>query len=181
MILCCDHIILEGGSTILEKIGDIAMILIAMFNTVLVWRMFIKTNDQGKIDKDQARNLGLLKSLILDHNLIHFYNFFERLESTLCELKGQGLTNNQKADTIELGAVEFVKLRTKFIDTLLAIDKNLYENVLDSADKLQKCISENVFDNGNNLNYEPKFDECIAKPLRKVKTDILCILYKYKG
>jgi hypothetical protein len=181
MILCCKYIISEGGRSTLETFSDIATIVIALVNTFLVWFIFIKTQSQGNEDKERARKLDLLKSLILDHNLKHFYNFFEKTELALNRLKTSGLTDDQKSNIIDLGNDEFIELRKKFTDTLLAVDKNLYNKVLEVTDKLQSEISNNTFDLGNNLSHNPKFEECIERPLQITRTEILKILFQYKG
>lgn len=181
MILCCNYIISEGGESTLGTIGDIATIAITLVNTFLVWFIFIKTKNQGNEDKEQARKLDLLKSIILDHNLKHFYNFFEKTELVLNRLKDPDLTDEEKSSIIELCGDEFIELRKKFIDTLLAVDQNLYYKVLASTDKLQSDISNNAFDPGNNLSHFPKFEECIESPLQVTRTEILKILFQYKG
>ena len=181
MILCCNYIISDNGGTFLETIGDIATIAIALVNTFLVWFIFVKTKNQGNEDKEQARKLDLLKSLILDHNLKHFYNFFEKIELVLSGLKNPRLTDDQKSEIIELGNDEFIELRKKFTDTLLAVDQILYNRVLQSTDNLQSDISNNSFNPGNNLNHIPKYEECIERPLQLTRTKILKILSQYKG
>lgn len=181
IILCCIYFISEGTVSILQTIGDIATIIIALINTILVWYIFIQTRNQGNEDKEQARKLDLLKSLILDHNLSHFYNFFERVESVLKALKTSNLSDIQKSALIDRVNDEFIELRKKFTDTLLAVDQNLYDKVLECADQLQTQLNNNAFDPGNNLSYPPRFEECIENPLQFTRTEVLKILFQYKG
>ena len=181
MILCCYNILLEEDEATLEIISNIATIIIALANTFLVWFIFVKTKSQSNSDKEQARKLDLLKSLILDHNLKHFYNFFETIENVLDNLKKLNLTDDEKSIIIDKGNDEFILLRKKFTDTLLAIDQNLYDNVLNCTDKLQMDINNNVFYPGNNLNHIPKYEECITTPLLVTRTNILKTLFQYKG
>ncbi|TXE11230.1 hypothetical protein [Algoriphagus aquimarinus] len=179
--MCCNYILSVGGATTLETVGDISTIVIALVNTFLVWFIFIKTRNKGNEDKEQSRKLDLLKSLILDHNLKHFYSFFEKVESVLKGLKSTGLSDDQKSTIVELGNDEFIKLRKKFTDSLLAVDQNLYDKVLECSDQLQSNISNNAFDPGNNLSHLPKYEECIENPLQLTRTEILKILFQYKG
>lgn len=165
----------------LEAFGNLSMVFIAIINTYLIWSNSRIKNAQIDTHKEQNRKLALLKSLIFDHNLNHFYNCFDSLQCHLSELKSDSLNDQNKSSIIERGNSEFITLRKKFTDTLLAVDTNLYKEVMACADELQNQISENAFDQGNNLNHTPKYIECIESPILNTRTKILKILFQYKG
>ena len=158
-----------------------ATILIALFNiffTVYIFRTKIKKSDSNI---EQDRRIQLFKTLILDHNLKHFYTCCDDLEKELSALQESGLSDDKKKDIYSKSQDHFITLRRKFTDTLLAVDYSLYKSVLKSSDDLQTYLSSMIFDNGYNLSHRPKYDEIITERLSTAKTDILKILFTYRG
>lgn len=158
-----------------------ATIFIALFNLIFAVTIFKVKNKKDQTDKESDRKIQWLKSLILDHNLKYFYSFFESLEGELEHLKNANLSDENKQVIDENVADEFIFLRRKFTDSLLAIDRNLYDKILKSADDLQGEITTTIFDPGIKLSHPPKFQESLTEKLTIFKTDVLETLFQYRG
>jgi hypothetical protein len=156
-----------------------ATILIAAINVFFAVRIFrVKTK---KDDTDKDRKIQQLKTLVLDHNLKHFYDFFDKIEVELAALKQPNLTDEQKKDIDDKVGDHFISVRRKFTDTLLSVDQSLYDSTLGLTDKLQEYLSLSMFDAGVNLSHAPKYDEIISEKLTTTKTDIIRKLFSYRG
>lgn len=75
----------------------------------------------------------------------------------------------------------FIKLRSKFYDSLLAIDDKLYESIKIKVNDLQTHLTNTIFDAGINLAHQPKFDELVIQKLTTTKTEIIQKLFNYRG
>lgn len=127
------------------------------------------------------RKLSLLKILILDYNMQHLYQFFEDLKIESKKLTVNNLDDVAKKEINEKMLSYGNELRQKFIDPFLAIDSNLYNNILHSVDELQDSMTNTIFDEGINLSHAPKFNELITSEITKTKTQIIKLLFEYSG
>jgi hypothetical protein len=165
----------------LDSIHKIATISIALCSLATTVYIFIITKFNTTKDKAKDRNFQSFKALILDHNLKALYVFFENTSSLLSGFQTEGLSDEEKQLINEKISDEFIVLRQKFIDVLMAVDKNLYKMVLGKIDGHQDYLTESIFDSGLNLSHKPKFNEIIISKQGVAKTDILTILFEYKG
>lgn len=158
-----------------------ATVFIAFFNAYFAVKIFRMRDKKDETEKERDRKIQLLKTLVLDHNLQHFYKIFDEIEIQLCNLKKPNLTNDEKQviDT-SLGDL-FIKLRRKFYDSLIAIDITLYESIGKYADDLQTHFTNTIFDQGINLSHSPKYDELIQESMINTKSEIIKKLFSYRG
>ncbi|WP_138765734.1 hypothetical protein [Pedobacter xixiisoli] len=169
---------MKSSIDIIHKIATIVIAGCSLYFT----RYIFKYNSQSQAaDKEKDRNFQSLKVLVLDHSLKHLYSFFENTIPLLNEFKADNISDEQKSIINDKIADEFISLRMKFVDLLLAVDNSLYNTVLSKLDNFQQHISETVFDNGVKLSHEPKFDELILVFHTNLKTEIISTLFKYKG
>lgn len=166
---------------VFDIVSKSATVIIAGCSLYFTRYVFLYNSKLQKEDKQKDRNVQSLKVIVLDHNLKHLYSFFEILATILNELKQTGLTDNQKSEILDKLADEFINVRIRFVDVLLAIDETLYNSIIEKLDTLQTHISDSVFDNGINLSHQPKFDSVILKKLTEFKTDVIKTLFQYKG
>lgn len=169
------------GMDVLDVAFKGATVLIAGFNALFAVKIFRTKFSKDNIDKENDRKIQLLKTLVLDHGLVKFYEIFESLEAELSNLKSEGLTIPGKQEIESALTGLFIQLRRKFYDSLIAIDMNLYGSVRDKADNFQKELTETIFDQGVNLSHTPKFEELISDRITTTKTSILKILFEYRG
>jgi hypothetical protein len=119
--------------------------------------------------------------LVLDHNLKNYHSIFDNIETQLILLQQPSLNYNDKQIIDTSIADLFIQLRSKFYDSLLAIDDSLYESIKGMADALQTHFTETIFDPGINLTHIPKFDELISQKMTTTKTEIIKKLFNYRG
>jgi len=158
-----------------------ATFITAVSNLIFAILIYKLKNKKEDIDKEKDRRINWLKTLVLDYNLDHFYAFFDNVEPDLYRFKQTGLTDSQKQDIDAKVADHFITLRRKFIDSILAVDQTLYDNILIKSDSLQEHITNSVFDQGINLIHGPKFDDVLLKKLNETKTEIVKLLFSYRG
>lgn len=166
---------------LLDIIFKTATVLVAVVNLIFVVKFFNLKSVRDNSDKERDRKINWLKTLVLDYNLDSFYSFFDSLETSLAKLKRQNISLNDKTKVDEEIADLFILLRRKFTDTLLAVDDSLYKKVLLISDKLQTHLTETIFDNGVNLAHPPKFQELLLERLIISKTDIIKVIFGYRG
>ena len=165
----------------LDNFQKIATIVIALANLFLLIKYTNFKNKKEDKEKENDRKINWLKTLILDHNLTKFYDFFDLVKAELACLRIRGLSDSQKETLDSNVGDHFINLRRDFIDILLAIDENLYKQILDVMDKLQAHLTNTTFDDGINLDVDAKFKDLILEELTKSKTDIIKLLFQYRG
>jgi hypothetical protein len=158
-----------------------ATILIAGTNMFFAYKFFAFKNKKEDVDKEKDRKINWLKTLILDHNLKHYYSFFDDLEKELNELKKPNLTDINKQTIDEKNAELFIAIRRKFTDILLIVDNQIYKETIILFDKLQGELTETIFNQGINLSHPPKFEEEIMSRLASTKTDVIKRIFNYRG
>jgi hypothetical protein len=172
----------SGGFTqALDIAFKSATILIAAFNAYFAVKFFWFKDKKDELEKERDRKIQLLKTLVLDHNLTHYHSIFDKLEGQLQELQSNGLTDPAKQNIDSKVGDLFIELRSKFYDALLAIDDKLYDNIKTKADFLQTHITNSIFDQGINLAHLPKYEELIKQKVISTKTEIIKVLFNYRG
>lgn len=160
-------------------------ILSLILNLAITVYFFYFKNKKEDIETERKIALDWFKTLILDNNLTFFHEFFDNVEKEMHRL----LSYNEADGNIE----EFKKnidekikdyqstFRIKFIDTLLAVDSSIYENLIIISDHLIDGFTNSLFDSGINLKHPPKFEELVTKQLSQIKTAMIQELFKFKG
>ena len=97
------------------------------------------------------------------------------------KLREKNLTDDAKkkinATIIELEQ----KFENDFLDVLLAINDDLYENMKMQTDSMVDQFTNAIFDPGINLYVEDKFNDKIASKLVETKRMMIKTLFSYKG
>lgn len=171
----------QNSADYLDVAFKSATICIALFNVYFASKVFRIKNKKDDSEKERDRKIQLLKTLVLDHSLKFFYSDFEGIENKLIELKAPELSDEQKSDIDTCVCDILIGLRRHFYDSLLAIDSSLYDTIVNYTDDLQEHISNAIFDPGIKLSYGPKYDEIINEKIIQTKTNILRVLFNYRG
>lgn len=167
--------------SIIEHVYSSASVFIAFVNILLVIYIFSRNYKKDKNTNEKNRKINLLKTLVLDYNISKFYDFFTNVceKTKLINVNNLSMEDKVKInDEINDLATDF---RQSFIDLFIAIDKNLYDDILNKTDLLIDGLTNTIFDEGINLSHKPKFDESITKEIRLSKTDIIRIMFSYSG
>lgn len=154
------------------------MILIAAFNAWFAYTIHKLKNKKEDDFKEADRKIALLKTLILDYNLKFVYEFFDNLEAHLSGL------NERKADKRAIEShiqADFKRLNEKFVNLLSAVDRKLYDKILDISDSCRDKLVTNIGNEGVNLYVEAQYKNLIKKPYDDIKRTILSELFGYKG
>ncbi|MDD4990881.1 MAG: hypothetical protein PHR83_01495 [Paludibacter sp.] len=170
----------SNGSGLLDILFKLATILIAIANFVYAIIIFVSKSKKDDGEKEKDRKIHWFKTVILDQSLDYLYESFEEIDETSKKIK---LCKNDEEKSVideELSKI-YIKIRRKFIDGLLAVNNTFYNEILAEMDALQTHITNSIFDEGLNLNYEPKFEEIITEEIIKTKTSILKKLFNYRG
>lgn len=164
-----------------DRTTKIATIIIACCNLFFAVFLWLKKNERDDRDKERDRKLALLKTLILDHHLGDFYDFFKNLNNDVAALKTVNPADGFKSTVHEKLQTHFITLREQFIDLVLAVDQTLYESLLNFSDELQDKLADAIFDEGIVISNDIKFNELIAEPISETRTEMIKKLFEYRG
>lgn len=155
-------------SSWLDVVYQIAMIIVGIVNLCFAFYIFFYQDRKEKLHIRLQDRKYMLENFILKFKLECFYDSFKQLlmeSSSLIDETNKNNLENTKKDVESKYQEIFSNLRIYFIESLSAIDNNLYMSILSDADALQGKLSEALFDDGVNLNKKAKYDELIQKPI----------------
>lgn len=148
----------------------IATVIIALINIFFVINIF-KRNKQR----------DLLKTLVLDYSIKHFYKYFEDMDNVLTQLKEIGDLDIQRKEEkkkeiekeIQCFGREF---EHKFIDLFLYINPAIHKKIKEKTDDMVSAIVTSMFDDGINIYVEKIYNERIASTMAITKSQIIRML-----
>ena len=154
--------IIHNGMDILDISCKIATIIIAGANLYFVHK-FHKT----------IKKQNMIKSLILDYSMQHFYTFFDDITTETEKLKERNLTADEKSIINDQIIKHERDFENKFITLLLVVDEQLYKSIKTSTDIMIDKFTEAIFDEGINLYNDDQFNSRIKNPMLSTKRIIL--------
>ena len=72
-------------------------------------------------------------------------------------------------------------LRLRFTDALSAIDEGLYRAILQITDNLQENLYRTAFDESSDLSNPEVFDRLVTIRISQARTEMLRLLFSYRG
>ena len=175
-MFCNQEIPTEPMLDIISKVSSIVIALFSLFFTIYI---FWYQNKKSKENNADSRKRDSMKTIILEHNLTWLFSFFDTVQNEIKVVNIMVLSDSEKEVLNDKLQDELKNIRLKFTDLLLAVDKDLYENIKNSLDDLIDDLTESMFDEGINLTHKPKFEEKIISSISRYKTDIIKTLYDY--
>lgn len=164
-------------SSFLEIGAQLANILIAFFALFFSIYIYFATRKSDEQKDRRNREVESFKTLVLQHNLVKLFSFYEEIRASIKPLSTSDLGDVEK-QTINDQLQDHLKmLRYNFIDLLLAIDRSVYVEIKKHADDLVDLLTKAMFDEGINLSHPPQFDDKIEAPMSESKTQIIKTLY----
>jgi len=163
----------------LDIFSKIASIIIALLGLIFTAYIFRENSRKEKNRDKESKQFDSLKTIILEHNLKHFFSFYENVISDVQPLSKKSLSDNSKRKINDNMVSSLKELRLNFTDLLLAVDNKLYEQIKNNTDDLIDELTETMFDDGINLNHKPKFESEIITKLSTSKTENVRILYTF--
>ncbi len=172
----------QGSVSILDNIYKVSMIIIGACNLIFAFYLFYYNKKENKKKEEKTERKSLLNNLVLRYKLTEFYLFYNSLlkESSILLQNDTKSLDDKKIILDDKYSDVFSDFRLSFIESLGAIDESLYEKVLSIADNLQSVLSQNLFDEGVNLNVKEKYKELIENPIANAQRNILSTLYQYE-
>lgn len=151
----------------LDVLYKIATIIIALANIVFAIIIFLRN-----------RQRELAKTLVLDHSINHFYEYFEKLDRELCRLKSSNANDDLKKEIEKniqsLGLI----FEQRFIDLFLLINPKLHTELKNKVDDMVGKIMESIFDEGINIYVDSQFNDKIANVMIRTKASIIKLLFE---
>lgn len=142
----------------------IATVIIALANIIFAIIIF-KRNKKRE----------LVKTLVLDHSIKYFYNYFEDLDLELCKLKTQ--CNKETKKEIEKNIQSLGRIfEQRFMDLFLHINQDLHKKLKNKIDDMMGEIMESIFDEGINIYVESQYNDKIANKVIVTKASIIKLL-----
>lgn len=148
----------------LDIVYKIATVIIALANIVFAIIIF-KRNKKRE----------LVKTLVLDYSIQHFYKYFEDLDCELSKLKTQceeTTKRNIERNIQSLGVV----VEQRFIDLFLSINPKLHEEIKHQFDDMVGKLMTSIFDEGINIYVDTQYNEKIANVVGITKASIIKLL-----
>lgn len=165
----------------LSDLHKIATIFIAIFNLFFSFYIFYFNNKKGKKDKEKDINVTWMKNLVLDHSLDFFHSFFNDIKNIAEEIEKGNISEDKKIEINEKLLEKFVRIRYDFVDYFLAVDSKLYTSILTQFDELQDELTALIFSSNFEVEYQEKFNRNIIQKLSNSRTNIIKILFSYRG
>lgn len=142
----------------------ISTVIIALANIAFAYIIF-KRN----------KNRELVKTLVLDYSIQHFYKYFEDLEIELSRLKTQ--CNDKTKKEIEQRILSLgVVFEQRFIDLFLHVNPKLHEEIKHRVDDMVGKLVTSLFDEGINIYVESQYNEKIANVVIVTKASLISLL-----
>lgn len=142
----------------------IATVIIAFANIVFACVIFRRNKKRE-----------LVKTLILDHSIQHFYKYFEDLDCELSKLKTQ--CNEATKKDIEKNIQSLgVVFEQRFIDLFLSINPKLHEEIKHKFDDMVGKLMKSISDEGINIHVASQYNDKIANVVIVTKASIIRLL-----
>ena len=136
----------ENETDLLDKVDKISNIIIATFTLLFSAYIWYISQQKEKKNEHTSRKVDFLKSIVLDNNLVYFFNFHDQILSFLESYKGRVISDNERSIINVLMIDELTRYRLKFYDLILPIDRMLYESLKNSSDTLIDELTVKIFD-----------------------------------
>lgn len=167
---------LANGTDLLDTIIACAMAVIAVANIILTVYIFSRGRKDSSEGAKKQRRFELMQMLILDNRLHLLYEFYDDVSGECRKLLTSSDEQTKVAVNLAINAL-MNRFRKDFLMPFKVIDQDLFAGLKETAVQLIDSITEAIFDEGINLNHEPKFNEVISEPLSLNRNILLAKLY----
>lgn len=163
------------GSNLMDTILAIAMAIIAIVNVFLTFYIYRQGRKESSEGVKKQRKFELMQTLILDNRGHLLYGFYDSV-SAECRKLLDSTDQQTKVEVKDAIIALQKKFRQDFIMPFNVVDHDLFIGLKETADSLIDGITEAIFDEGINLDYEPKYNEIISEPLSQNRNALLAKL-----
>lgn len=172
----------------LSDFADLSQVIIAIANLWLVF--YTLTYTQGKDKKELLRNIAVqdqsvklqwFKDLIVGPGLPKLLAFYDDITIYSEPLANASVSTAEKihiSDSIKkAGAV----VRRSFVNLFRVVDVQLETKIANNLDNLIDAIVEATFNTEIDLSDVRTFEINIANKIQQSKTEIISLIYSFKG
>ena len=189
---------IEAGLS-LSDLADIANVVVAAlafgFSIYSFWKQG-RLNRQSEreaasnLANSQIRNellraqtirLQWYKDLVISPNIQHLSEFFEKLNYVSQKITTPNLDDVQKRELIEEVKEAQRYVRRTLVDSILPINDELHDKVLECLDQLVDQITIAIDDDTLKLSNHTVNEQQIGQPIRLSKRNIFTLIYGYRG
>lgn len=167
---------------------EILKTFIPLLNLLIVIYIFsyTKKKDTRELKRvltleNQKITLQWFKELILQPNLSSVIMFYEKVDIISKGLLTKNLGESEKIEITDQIKSEASKIRKSFINLLQITNSGIDKQIGTNIDNLVDHITETVFNDGINLEHPPEHEKQITNHIIKSKTDLMSLLYSFKG
>lgn len=171
-----------------SAISHVSIALIALFNIIYTVYFFSyqkKKDREAELKREKLKTqnvtLSWFKELIIKPQWINVEKYFEKILNESEGFNQKDLSQSQKKEILEDIKHHTSNIRKSFVDTLQAVDKQLYEKVRNNMDNLIDGIAEDIFNEGINLNHRNTFEDKIHNKIIYSRNDLINLIFSYKG
>lgn len=141
----------ENEADLLDRLDKLSNIIFAVSTFLLSIWIFIHTVVRENRKDKKTQKLDFLKSILLENNSVHFFNFYDNSLDFISSQVGLNLSDQDKGAIVELLVEEHRKFRIKFYDLILPFNQEVYNSIKDDTDNLIDNLTIKFFD--PNINY----------------------------
>lgn len=157
----------------IEKLSNIANVIIALLTLFLGLYVFFYQNKKDKKDK----NIQLLKDLIITPKMEVIEKYFDEISSLRERIKSDSLNNNEKMELISFTKEQSSYIRMNFLIFIQKIAPLLHKNISDKIDFLTETLSNDEHKLCNKKTYE----KLINQKILETHSFVLEEIFKYEG
>jgi len=141
----------------------------------------IKAQIDSETLRAQTIRLQWYKDLVITPNIQKLNDFYDILHGVSNKIVTPNLEDGQKNELIEEVKEAQRYVRKTLVDSILPINNELHDNVLQCLDILVDQITVAIDDDRLKLSNPAVSDTYIGQPIRVSKRDIFTLIYGYRG
>lgn len=156
---------------------DIATVIIALVNVILVIWIFVRQNKIDKQDDEKSHQYSLKLNIIMEHRMQLFYKYYDDLKNVLALLMENNLTNQNKVQ-VNNQMLEYSGLfDNEFLQLFEAVDESMGKDLRKVNDEMVDNITKSIFDEGINLYVRNMYHDHIDNRIITARKKMLKIMY----
>lgn len=140
-----------------------------------------KSQREAEELRAQTIRLQWYKDLVISPNIQRLNEFYETLHGISQKITTPNLDDTQKRELIEEVKEAQRQVRKTLVDSILPINDELHDKVLECLDQLVDQITVAIDDDTLKLSNLTVNEQQIGQPVRLSKRNIFTLIYGYRG
>ena len=161
----------------IEKLSNIANVIIALLTLFLGLYVFFYQNKKDKKDK----NIQLLKDLIITPKMEVIEKYFDEISSLRERIKSDSIDDKERIELISFTQEQSSYIRKNFLIFIQKIAPLLHKNISNKIDSLTDNLTETLSNDEHKLCNEKTYERLINQKILETHSFILEEIFKYEG